>query len=1350
MGSEALYLLKDECAHAEQYPEYSGVNFTLQEKRLFKSEKSRITFWEKRPQDGPFFEHCIYDYNNLDKWLSFHLPDPDFRFVFFEPRNSRAELNCSLRTLQRVFAFHEVHPSFLDYVHSFGDQEDPIDAGLCHFQSDDISTAGYTEDSSEVRNIFMGLGQAIPELGRSGNALRQSYLLRSVERIEDEANWNWSIRQVAVYHSFDTKTGRSLWINIKGNDYLKQAIWDDTMSGKTLQNNSVEFAFQTNLTLHMIYIQWCVENWRWFVRYIESEIQPYMLNVLMAPVENEPYFKSNPRGPWRVETSQSAKFSEMISEASAGTPSYWLGKIKGLPTKWNQEADPEKNTLGMGPGSKKRHKPAVLDLEGLFSFTELQELTKLEERMEEAILVIRLNIKTLQSIKRYYDGLQNLPKLQLPKQAMSIFLSKVEASIDSLEVQLIQLESLGRKLGQGRKLYRALQVSQIFAEKAQESTKTMEHIAFRTAHETSSMHIITVVALIFLPGTFVASFFQSGVFNWDGEAGHDSWTLRNSALHRGLAADVAATPFHISLRLAFYDATCHTVPPTQCFFRFPHVPLVSSKSNLRGSKTSILLGDMEDQREAFQAYVRSNSRDGSSGSNQTDPYICPQHLYDYWKPNEILKVVDTNSPNNIRDEYIKIISIFVWIGSENYKNHIKAFIGRNSLVANDSSLPMNESLFSSFEIDLPKDEQHKFITNQWRFLPVLFNGPRHKPELDLRRIFPIENEKLLPVACDYDSKIYKIRLHRCHSGDHCCNKLGKDDVIFKRMKNVAAWELEVNAYAKVHAPKPIAYVTGFYGSFYQADVGTIVLEYADGDTLEKFFETQHRLEGDEQVKFWDKMFNLAQALYCIHFNSETNSQLIHQDIKPDNILVFTDHDRKSTIFKLNDLGRSDHRIVKVGQITGGNYNDGNKMYSAPEFYNVDSFVFRPEKATPDMDVWALGAIFSEVLVWSIRGEAGRGDYASLRKSAANQEMSDYGYDGCFHNGIERLPTVDSQHDQILTNQTANMNDEINTIVSKIILDTMLKPRQERGNAREVYIQWRNREVLGTTNNAESQAPHDETEMGPSTEVQDIIVTESPEEQQENCQTAETPTSRPGDDKTIEALWTDLMAKISRNKRFLRFSTQFPPEYSWMRAMIVGHESGLHQYYIFIDDSRALMPHKEQVGKTLRVFGKLLKIPLREKLLSVRCSVPGTFAKITKSKNLEKTAARMGFNNDEVQIARMWDGTIQEGIKRLSQATNADSTMPHGVWFYLLTAGAWDPNNAPKMTEGLIKLGRCDGMIGNGLPDASVQIIQYGNDSGATKNIAQLLKAVQMGVGSQEPLIGELVKAPAPKAACRFI
>ncbi|KAK7977073.1 hypothetical protein PG988_004563 [Apiospora saccharicola] len=1233
MEFDPLGLLEDECSSADQYPEYS-------EDRLFKKFDSDIVFWEKRPKDEFFYKKHICTYQDLDNYLNFIQPDPDFRFVFLEPKNSRSELNCTRKMFQRVFAFHEVHPSFLDYVHSFGDQEEPLDAGLCHFQSDDVTTAEYSEDSSAVRNIFMGLGRAIPTLGRSGNALRHSYLLRAVERVDDHPDWPWSIRHAAVYHSFDTDTGRSLWINIKGNDCLRKTIWNDTLHGKTLWNKKIDLAFQTNLTLHLKYIQWCGANWRWFVRDTESAIRPYMADALTAPVEKKPYFKSTPTESWRVEIDEPDSPSKR-STGSNFRDSYpylvaVVRKIRGLPTNQNWDMDPEKNRLDRGIDLKTRHKRAVLDLAGLYSFHDLQNLTMIGERIEEGLLVIKLNVKALHSIRGYYDDLQKQESFPLPRRGIPIFLSKVEGTINSLEVQQMQLESLCSKLAQCRKLfedilqYRALQVSQVFAEKAHESTKSMESIAFRTANETSSMHVITVVALIFLPGTFVTSFFQSGVLNWDGDAGPDTWTLRSSAL--------------------------------RLFFAVPR-------------------STMEEQRHSFRTYVKRKSHQGHSSSVKKQPYICPQDLYDYWDHTKIAGLYNKIPADDIYDNYLRIFSILVWIGAEQI---IDNFIDRRSDVR-DNMLPMSDDAYEAYRLELPIQHRVEFLRHQWRFAPLVFGKVRRRQELDRQHIIPVQSRNPISAIGDYESTIFKIKLHpKC--GEHCCNSLGQDNVIFKQMEDHDMWKREVDAYIAINNPKPAEFVTGFYGSFCQGNSGTIVLEYATGGTLEDLLKTTLTLEGTGQREFWEKMFDLTLALNCIHHNEYTNLLGIHQDIKPDNILVFKD--TASTIpvcFKIADFGRCHFRPISEARGNrGGTYTGASMMYT-----------------TPEMDIWALGAVFSETLVWSIRGEDGRDAYTRMRKEAVGKRMTDAGYDGCFHDSENRLHLVDRQHHEVLTEANQDGGTFIGQQVSDIILGKMLQPLSRRGDAQAIYNHWSTRETpdsIANTRSIVTGSDYRDSESGQDTptSMQVLDVSRLAPSSLRIMNPAEPPPDKAGASETIESLWAQLKDKKHRSPRLLGASAQFAPGYDWMKENIKGHRDPAQ----YVSDACTKTQWSSSASAS-------------------------SLTNTKKSKDLEKAVSRLQFTMDEDHVETRWGGTVQDGIADLREGK------AKVVLFYLLTSAAWNPRLIP-MHRALIDLARCDDMDLSP-PAASVQIIQYGEHPRAATNIFRIQEAVRRGLGAHEPL-----------------
>jgi len=164
---------------------------------------------------------------------------------FLESKHSRAPLNCSAAMLKYLFAYLQVDPFFLDSLFTFGDQEEPVDACLAQFQSDEP--------------LFAHPREPIFQLGRSGREIRCSVLLRTVERAP-EAGWPWSLRQAAAYHSFDIENGQTVWVNVKGNNLLQKRIKQDAsviLPPELRGSAAVEPSLRAAFAVWLVYFTWC-------------------------------------------------------------------------------------------------------------------------------------------------------------------------------------------------------------------------------------------------------------------------------------------------------------------------------------------------------------------------------------------------------------------------------------------------------------------------------------------------------------------------------------------------------------------------------------------------------------------------------------------------------------------------------------------------------------------------------------------------------------------------------------------------------------------------------------------------------------------------------------------------------------------------------------------------------------------------------------------------------------------------------------------------------------------------------------------------------------------------------------
>ncbi|KAF3797155.1 hypothetical protein GCG54_00009125 [Colletotrichum gloeosporioides] len=457
--------------------------------------------------------------------------DPHIRHVFIGSNDSRSPMNCSPEVFRFICAYHQVEPFFLEAVLSFGRQPYPIDYCLAHFRSKTL-----VECKAPVSH-------ALPKFGRSGNSTHVSYLLRSVEHSGAKGIEGWQIRQAANYHTFDLETGRSFWFTIKANKIFKNRIKDLTprlripTKPETADGNIVPY-LKASLDTHLLYISWCDEGWRDFINDFETSIRNIVLPAKTALVDDHINPESSQYDvlPWALQQKRRQRtMSHGQSRANTGLTSNHSEKrapstvqervfsfshsFFGLKT---TKPDEEQGLQSENAANHRQTLNSGLDPSGSLDklrIKDVQTLYSRSELMQRSLLVLELNTGVLRDLHVYYS---NLTKTELKdpkyKDVVDDFLRRLESIIRRLETRRAQLNSLSTHLTQSIQL-RSNQIGMDFADVAHESNRQMNMVANKTSRQTASMHVITVVTLIFLPATFVATFFQSGVLAQDDDTG---------------------------------------------------------------------------------------------------------------------------------------------------------------------------------------------------------------------------------------------------------------------------------------------------------------------------------------------------------------------------------------------------------------------------------------------------------------------------------------------------------------------------------------------------------------------------------------------------------------------------------------------------------------------------------------------------------------------------------------------------------------------------------------------------------------------------------------------------------------
>lgn len=246
---------------------------------------------------------------------------------------------------------------------------------------------------------------------------------------------------------------------------------------------------------------------------------------------------------------------------------------------------------------------------------------------------------------------------------------------------------------------------------------------------------------------------------------------------------------------------------------------------------------------------------------------------------------------------------------------------------------------------------------------------------------------------------------------------------------------------------PSEHVIAYYGSFQQGPRRTLISEYVHGGTLLDYLRSTDPPKTRQDIHdFWISLLNILKGLHSVHqitnhAKHAAEYRLVHEDLKPDNILLARDESQSIYQFqaKIADFGCSNLLTMNQNgkdRVRLDQHSDA--TYSAPESSHQQISMLRhPERPAGASDVWAMGCIFSEVGAWLVFGQAGVKTYLVKRHNEICDlkifEGSDLSY--CFHNGSEVLRAVGEMHRLII--ESAHPSDNVTGRILEVIRNYMI-------------------------------------------------------------------------------------------------------------------------------------------------------------------------------------------------------------------------------------------------------------------------------------------------------------------------
>ena len=197
--------------------------------------------------------------------------------------------------LGRILSYHQIMPSYLDFIAVFGSQSEARDLRFSAFREQT-----FLHDPPRAPQIA--------DLGRSGRQYQLSYNLKGVTCISNcgtaDDSREWSIRQAAFHHQFDVVYGTTLWIVTKGDLEIKDRV--QGMTGKDGNPEDMAFetpekSFRSSLAAHLLYSQWSLEEWRWYIQWLEDRVEQSVSTAQMEYHSTVTLTAQHRRAlPWRM------------------------------------------------------------------------------------------------------------------------------------------------------------------------------------------------------------------------------------------------------------------------------------------------------------------------------------------------------------------------------------------------------------------------------------------------------------------------------------------------------------------------------------------------------------------------------------------------------------------------------------------------------------------------------------------------------------------------------------------------------------------------------------------------------------------------------------------------------------------------------------------------------------------------------------------------------------------------------------------------------------------------------------------------------------------------------------------
>ncbi|ELP87473.1 protein serine/threonine kinase, putative [Entamoeba invadens IP1] len=216
----------------------------------------------------------------------------------------------------------------------------------------------------------------------------------------------------------------------------------------------------------------------------------------------------------------------------------------------------------------------------------------------------------------------------------------------------------------------------------------------------------------------------------------------------------------------------------------------------------------------------------------------------------------------------------------------------------------------------------------------------------------IETQTMSSYKLDYNELIEEQKLGEGSFGIVYLGEYRGNKVAIKKMKEAQVSEEATKEFSKevmMLNKFRCDYIIHFYGAVFKANRISLVTEYAQFGSLQSIMVNMptNPIRLKIRIKL---MLDAARGMQYLHENN-----ILHRDIKPDNILIVSMDDNVLVNGKLTDFGSSRNINMLMTNMTFTK-SVGTPVYMAPE-------VLKREKYKKEADVYSFGITMYECFMW---------------------------------------------------------------------------------------------------------------------------------------------------------------------------------------------------------------------------------------------------------------------------------------------------------------------------------------------------------------------------------------------------